>query len=156
MPHGPVEGGHLCGVVKAFEQLIERGVVRRWGLSIVDKSMVEKARACAKRYDIAAVENIYNVVNRADEHGLLPYARREGLLYIAASPLARGVALESKRLRDAAMRLGKTPAQIALRWLMEKDNVVPIPKTTRPERVAEFAGAYGWRLPEDAARALEA
>ncbi|MFB6490182.1 MAG: aldo/keto reductase [Thermoproteus sp. AZ2] len=154
MPHGPIETARLCEVVKAFEELIERGVIRHWGLSIARRELIESARQCAKKYDIAAVENIYNPYHRIDEYGLIPYAQKEGVLYIAASPLARGLIVENRRLAQLAARLGKTPAQIALRWAMDK-GVVPIPRTNRPDRVIEYAGAYGWRLPEDAVKFLE-
>ncbi|MGC9118041.1 MAG: aldo/keto reductase [Thermoproteus sp.] len=153
MPHGPLPD--ICKAVKAFEELVDRGVIRFWGLSNVDARKIEEARSCAKRHDIAAVENVYNYINRLDEHEALPYAQREGILYLAASPLARGIVVENYRIRSVAERLGKTPVQVALRWLMDKPAVVPIPRTTRPEGVLEFAGAYGWRLPDEYVRELE-
>lgn len=152
MPHGPLPD--ICRAVRAFEELIDRGIIRFWGLSNIGVDKIKEARGCAKKYDIAAVENIYSYINRLDEHEALPYALKEGILYIAASPLARGAVSESYKLRAVAERLGKTPVQVALRWLMDK-GVVPIPRTTRPERVLEFARAYGWKLPEEYFKELE-
>ncbi|MFP3191845.1 MAG: aldo/keto reductase [Thermoproteus sp.] len=154
MPHGPLPD--ICRAVRAFEELIDRGVIRFWGLSNVDVDTAERARKCAKKYDLAALENVYSYINRLDEHGVLPYAQREGLLYLAASPLARGAVVENYRIRRVAERLGRTPVQVALRWLMDKPAVVPIPRTTRPEGVLEFAGAYGWKLPDEHVRELDA
>ena len=153
MPHGPLPD--ICKAVRNFEVLIEEGFIRYWGLSNVTVEKIKEARECAKKYDIAAVENVYNYINRLDEYEALPYAQREGLLYIAASPLARGLVVENYRLRQVAQRLGKTPVQVALRWLMDKPNVVPIPRTSRPDGVLEFAGAYGWRLPEEHLKELD-
>lgn len=154
MPHGPLPD--ICKSVRYFEMLIDEGVIRFWGLSNVTASKIKEARECAKKYDVVAVENVYNYINRLDEYEALPYAQKEGLLYVAASPLARGLVVENYKLRRVAERLGKTPSQVALRWLMEKPNVVPIPRTGRPERVLEFAGAYGWRLPEELLKELDA
>jgi len=50
-------------------------------------------------------------------------------------------------LREVAGKYGKTPAQVALNWLLSlSDSIVPIPGATRPEQVRENAGAAGWRL----------
>ncbi|CCC81155.1 aldo/keto reductase [Thermoproteus tenax] len=153
MPHGPTSD--LCKTVRAMEKVVDMGLARFWGLSNVKRVDIEGARGCAKKYDIAAVENIFNFINKIDAHEGLSYAQREGILYIAASPLGRGLVLESIKLRRIANALKRTPAQIALRWLMDKEGVVPIPRTSRPERVLEFAETYGWRLPEEYARELD-
>jgi diketogulonate reductase-like aldo/keto reductase len=50
----------------------------------------------------------------------------------------------------------KTPAQVALNWLISKPNVVAIPGAKKPEHVADSAGAAGWRLSKDEAKELEA
>ncbi len=153
MPHGPLPD--ICKAVRYFESLIDEGVIRFWGLSNANVAMIKEARICAKKYDIVAIENVYNLINRLDEYEGLLYAQKEGLLYLAASPLARGLVVENFKLRRVAEKIGKTPVQVALRWLMEKPNVVPIPRTTRPDGVLEFAGAYGWRLPEQYIRELD-
>ena len=51
-----------------------------------------------------------------------------------------------KALREIGARRGKTPAQVALRWLLEDPLVVVIPGARRPEQARENAGASGWRL----------
>jgi aryl-alcohol dehydrogenase-like predicted oxidoreductase len=52
-----------------------------------------------------------------------------------------------KLLRDMGERYGKTPAQVALNWLIQySDVIVPIPGAKSPEQVEENAGATGWRL----------
>ena len=60
----------------------------------------------------------------------------------------RNVAL-ADRVRDMAATKGCTPAQLALAWLLTRDNVVPIPGTSSVERLADNAGAIGVRLTRD-------
>ena len=60
----------------------------------------------------------------------------------------RNVAL-ADRVRDMAMTKGCTPAQLALAWLLTRDNVLPIPGTSNVERLAENVGAVGVRLTRD-------
>jgi aryl-alcohol dehydrogenase-like predicted oxidoreductase len=60
----------------------------------------------------------------------------------------RNVAL-ADRVRDMAATKGCTPAQLALAWLLTRDNVFPIPGTSHVERLAENVGAIGVRLTRD-------
>jgi len=60
------------------------------------------------------------------------------------------------KLREVAERYGKTPAQVALNWLLTTSSaVIPIPGARRPEQVAENAGAAGWRLSYEDWRLLD-
>ncbi len=59
-------------------------------------------------------------------------------------------------IRELASKYGKTPAQIALNWLIMHDNVVPIPGAKNAAQVVENAGAAGWRLSEEDFRKLNA
>ncbi len=60
------------------------------------------------------------------------------------------------KIRDVAEKYGKTPAQVALNWLvMYSDTVIPIPGAKRPEQVEDNAGAVGWRLSYEDWRLLD-
>ena len=58
-------------------------------------------------------------------------------------------------IKELSAKYGKSPAQIALNWLVMHDNVVPIPGAKSPEQVVENAGATGWRLSDEDFRRLE-
>jgi aryl-alcohol dehydrogenase-like predicted oxidoreductase len=58
-------------------------------------------------------------------------------------------------IKELSAKYGKSPAQIALNWLIMHDNVVPIPGAKSPEQVVENAGATGWRLSDEDFRRLE-
>lgn len=55
----------------------------------------------------------------------------------------------AEAVKEVASKLGKTPAQVALNWLLSySDVVIPIPGAKNPKQAAENAGAMGWRMPE--------
>ncbi|CCC81486.1 aldo/keto reductase [Thermoproteus tenax] len=147
--HWPSDSVPICETVRAFEEAIDRGLTRFWGLSNFDVRGIEEARQCAKRYDIAAIENRYSLKYRADEASVIPYAQREGLLYLAYTPIEKGALASDTLLIELGRKYGKTPIQIALNWYIKLEPVVPIPKAGSVAHVQENAGAMGWRLSED-------
>jgi len=76
---------------------------------------------------------------------LVDFCREKGIAVEAYSPLARGRKLEDPRLLEIAANHGKTPAQIALRWGLEKDFIV-IPKSVKQQRILENAGLFDFEL----------
>jgi len=147
--HWPSDVVPICETIKAFEKLVDDGVIRFYGLSNFSVRGIEEARNCNKKYDVVAVENHYSLLHRDDEEDVIPYVQREGLLYLAYTPLEHGALAKDPFLAEIGKKYGKTAAQVALNWLISVDNVVPIPKAERVEHVKENAGAMGWRLSRD-------
>lgn len=144
--HAPSGVAPLCETVRAFEKLVDEGVIRFFGVSNFDVEGVEEARACCRRYDVVAVQNRYSLLSREDEASVIPYAQREGLLYMAYTPLEGGRLARDPYLARVGRKYGKSAAQVALNWLICVENVVPVVKAANPEHLAEDAGALGWRL----------
>jgi diketogulonate reductase-like aldo/keto reductase len=72
----------------------------------------------------------------------------------AYSPLAHGGAVNDDLLADIGARYEKTPAQVALRWLVQQDNVATIPKSTSPEHLEANMQVFDFALTEDEMRAI--
>jgi diketogulonate reductase-like aldo/keto reductase len=134
----------LCDVVKSLEAAVERGLASYYGLSNVSAKQLETALTCAKRLEPAAVENHYSLMYRRDEIDVLPLVQKLGMLYLAYSPLERGLLALDPYLVSVGAKYGKTAAQVALNWLISAPNVVPIVRALR--HMEENAGAVGWRL----------
>jgi myo-inositol catabolism protein IolS len=162
--------------MKALERLQKQGRIRHIGVCNFDVRDLEEARASLSRADIVSDQVQYSLLHREPETGLVPYARREGVALLAWSPIAKGVLAgtysatkrpadpirsDSDLFRPASLRAatplvslirgiararGKTPAQVALRWLADHPGVVPIPGVKRPAQTEENAGAAGWSL----------
>jgi diketogulonate reductase-like aldo/keto reductase len=101
------------------------------------------------------------VIDRSVEVVMLDFCRRERLALIAYSPLGhdfRSLMASDRRgvLKSVASEVGRTPAQVALNWLIAKDNVFAIPKTESVEHALENVAAADWRLSEEQVRRLDA
>jgi 2,5-diketo-D-gluconate reductase B len=80
---------------------------------------------------------------------LLDYAAEQDLLVTAYSPLAVGKVTEDELLIKLAEKYNKTPAQIALRWLIEQEQVVAIPKSSTREHIAQNIDIYDFFLEDE-------
>lgn len=144
--HWPSDTVPICETIRAFEKLVDDGLIRFFGLSNFGVRGIEEARSCTRKYDVSAIQNRFSLLYREDEETVIPYIQREGLMYMAYTPLERGVLTNDSFLREIGRKYNKTAAQVALNWLISIDNVVPIPKASKAEHMRENAGAMGWRL----------
>ena len=125
-------------------ELVREGKVRHVGLSEVTVDQIEEARHVVP---IATVQNRYNLVERQSED-VLAYCEREGIGFIPWYPLLTGqLAREGSALTQVAERVGATPAQIALAWLLKRSPVMlPIPGTSKVTHLEENVAAAGLQL----------
>ncbi|MTI87827.1 MAG: aldo/keto reductase [Balneolaceae bacterium] len=80
---------------------------------------------------------------------LLDYAAERDILVTAYCPLAQGKVAEEPLLQKLGEKYGKTPAQIALRWLIEQEQVAAIPKASTEEHLKENMDIYDFMLEDD-------
>ncbi|MFP5404779.1 MAG: aldo/keto reductase [Gammaproteobacteria bacterium] len=127
--------------VEAFETLQQAGKIRHWGVSNLDRADMEELWAVPGGSAAATDQLLYNLGRRGIEWDLLPRLRERGVPIMAYSPIEQARLLRDRKLKDFAQRAGMTPAQVALAWLLTKDGVIAIPKTSHPERMKENAAA---------------
>ncbi|MFN8158233.1 MAG: aldo/keto reductase [Candidatus Nanopelagicales bacterium] len=168
----------------AFAGLVEAGKVRAIGLSEVT---VEQLEACHAIHPVATVQSELSLWTRDWTADVLPWCRDNGVAYLPYAPLGRGFltgALGQRTfdekdfrsglprfapenlaanqaivdaVRAVAERLGATPAQVALAWVLAQgEHVVPIPGTKRVERLEENAAAADLVLSADDLAELDA
>jgi pyridoxine 4-dehydrogenase len=101
------------------------------------------------------VQNFYNVAHRADD-GMIDDLARDGIAYVPFFPLGGFTPLQSSTLSTVAKRLGATPMQVALAWLLRRaPNILLIPGTSSVAHLRENLAAAELKLPDDAATALD-
>ncbi len=83
-----VSGVSLEKVAKAMGQLIDEGLIRGWGLSQVDVSTIQRAHEITP---LSAVQNIYSMVERDAEKGVIPYCLEHNIGFVPFSPIASGL-----------------------------------------------------------------
>lgn len=146
--------------MRAMEKLVDDGEVRYIGVSNFSLSQTKEAEEALSKYELVSNQVEYSLKVREIEADLLPYCDKNGIVILAYRPLAHGaLANPSGKLKAVIDEIsqkdgGKTSSQIALNWLLNKSRMVfPIPRASRPQRVAEDAGAVGWSLdPSDMAK----
>ena len=153
--HWPNPSIPLKETMKAMEKLVNDGLVRHIGVSNFNVPLMEEARSYLSREDIVANEVKYSILDRRVENDVLPYCSKEGITVIAYTPLEKGKVARESVLKDIGIKYRKTAVQVALNWLISKDNVIAIPKTSKEERLVEFSGAMGWRLRKEDVELLE-
>jgi pyridoxine 4-dehydrogenase len=149
--HGPVEGS-LEEPLTVLAELQRQGLVRHIGLSNVTATQIADGR---KICEIVCVQNQYNLVHREDD-ALIHDLARSGTAYVPFFPLGGFTPLQSSELSDVAARLGATPMQVALAWLLQRaPNILLIPGTSSVGHLRENLAAAECKLPEDALRELD-
>jgi aldehyde reductase len=148
-------GADLGEAVAGFEDLRAAGRIRHWGVSNLDAGDMEDLLAVPAGGGVAANQLLYHLGERGIEWDLLPWLRRRGIPVMAYCPLGQGKLLRNRRLRTLADRLGHTPAQLALAWLLDSGDVIAIPKSSDPERVAENRGALDVTLDDETRAELD-
>jgi pyridoxine 4-dehydrogenase len=135
-----------------LKELQAQGKIRHIGLSEVSVAQIEHARTIVP---IVTVQNRYSVVDRAAED-VLEYCQRENIGFIPWFPLGAGkVSAAGSKLERISARLGVTPSQLALAWLLWRSPVMlPIPGTSKVEHLEENVRAATLKLDESTLREL--
>jgi aryl-alcohol dehydrogenase-like predicted oxidoreductase len=124
--HGPTDAS-IAAPLATLVELQRQGLIRRIGLSNVSAAQVAEGRAMA---EIVCVQNYYNVAHRHDD-ALIDDLAADGIAYVPFFPLGGFSPLQSGTLDGVAARLGVTPMQLALAWLLYRSpNILLIPGTS--------------------------
>ena len=139
--HWPDESVPLDEPLGAMQQLREDGKIRHMGVSNFTPSLLEEA-----------LEKAPVVCNQVEYHPFLAQnelvgmAQEHGLMLTAYSPLARAEVTDSDTLRDIGSAHGKTPAQVALRWLLQQKQVAAIPRAKSADHRRENFEVFDFEL----------
>lgn len=126
----------------AMATLQDRGLVRNVGVSNFS------------RYQLSAAHHVSDVpiaVNQIEFHpylqrpDLLEYCREQDVVVEAAAPLARTAVFGDETIEALAEKYDRTPAQVVLRWAIEKD-VVVLPKSRSAAHIRENVALFDWEL----------
>ncbi|MDK1388743.1 aldo/keto reductase family oxidoreductase [Sinorhizobium sp. 8-89] len=149
--HGPAEGS-IEESLTVLADLKHQGLIRHIGLSNVTTRQVEEGRRIT---DIVCVQNMYNLANRSDD-AMIDRLAAEGTAYVPFFPLGGFSPLQSSTLSDVAARLGATPMQVALAWLLKRaPNILLIPGTSSRVHLRENLAAAEVDLPAGAMAELD-
>jgi diketogulonate reductase-like aldo/keto reductase len=136
----------LSETVAAFEQLVDAGKIRSWGVSNFDVDDLEEMLSVAGDGEIACNQVLYHLQERAIEHAVLPWCKRHGVAVVAYSPFGHNDFPDPHSKAGEVLQIiadahNATPRQVALAFLTRDPYLFAIPKASSPEHAAENAGA---------------
>jgi aryl-alcohol dehydrogenase-like predicted oxidoreductase len=135
--HGPAEGS-IEEPVSVLAELQRKGLIHHIGLSNITAAQVAEAQ---KITPVVCVQNHYNLAHRHDD-ALIDDLARAGIPYVPYFPLGGFTPLQSSTLSHVAGRLGATPMQVALAWLLHRSpNILLIPGTSSLAHLRENLAA---------------
>ena len=133
-------------------ELKAKGLIRHLGLSNVNARQLAEAQSMT---EIVCIQNMYNLAHRHDD-GFIDELARQGIAYVPFFPLGGFNPLQSAALDTAAAKLGVTPMQIALAWLLQRSpNILLIPGTSSVAHLRENLNAATVQIPTDVFADLE-
>ncbi len=146
--------------VAAFEELVDAGKIRAWGVSNFDADDLDELLDVAGEGKIACNQVLYHLQERAIEHAVLPWCERHGTAVVAYSPFGHNdfPSPRSKGgevLQAIAEAHGAGPRQVALAFLTRSASVLAIPKAESAEHAAENAAAGDLKLGDAEIAALD-
>ena len=148
-------GVALEETLEAFARLHDEGRIGAWGVSNFDADDMGELLSLPGGDAVATDQVLYNLTRRWPEAQLLPGCRELGIPLMAYSPIEQGRMLRHRALIDVAERHGATPAQVALAWLLEHDDVIVIPKASQLDHVRDNRGALALELTPDDLESLD-
>jgi diketogulonate reductase-like aldo/keto reductase len=140
---GPIP---LEETLEGFERLRAAGKIGSWGVSNFDLSDMQDLIDIPGGGEVSTDQVLYNLEYRGIEYDLLPWCERSRLPIMAYSPIEQGQVLDHPVLKSVAARHNATPAQVALAWVLRKDNVCAIPRASNTAHVQENRVALDMHL----------
>jgi len=148
----PGEFGLTIDAYRALEQLLADGKVRAIGVS---NFMPEHLTRLLAETSVVPAVNQIEVHPYFGNEEVRAYGAEHGILTEAWSPIAQGAVLKDPTITEIAERVGKTTAQVTLRWHIQRGDIV-FPKSTTPSRIRENFELFDVELTDDDMAAITA
>jgi aldehyde reductase len=136
----------LAETVETFDRLHSQGKIRHWGVSNLDTDDMQALCALPGGGQVTVDQVLYNLSRRGIEWDLLPWCEERKIPVMAYSPVDQARLLRHPGLCKLAEKRGVTPAQLALAWLLHRDQVIAIPKASSRAHVEENFAALEYKF----------
>jgi diketogulonate reductase-like aldo/keto reductase len=153
MIHWPNPEIPLREPVAALAKAKRQGLARHIGVANFNIALLDEAIHLSPE-PLVTLQAEYHPY--LDQTKLLQACRRRGLVFTAYCPLGRGRLFKDPILAEIAAQKGRTLAQIALRWLIQQGDIVPIPRSSNAKRMAENLEVFDFALSEDEMKRIAA
>jgi diketogulonate reductase-like aldo/keto reductase len=121
----------------------QQGLTRHIGVANFNIALLEQAMSLCPE-PIVSLQAEYHPY--LDQQKILAFCKSKGLIFTAYCPLARGRLFDDPVLSEMARSKDKSIAQIVLRWLTQQGQIIPIPRSSNPERIAQNLDIFNFTL----------
>jgi len=153
--HWPNPGINIKETMKAMEKLVYDGKIRYIGVSNFNEKELRDAQEVMLKYEIVSNQVEYNLIERLPEMGLINYMKKEKITLLAYSPFAHGAIFKKKyrniiqSINELGKKYDKTAGQMLLRWLIQKEIVIPLTKASSPKHMQENIAAADFSINQE-------
>ncbi len=141
--HWPNKDIELKGTIEAFVAAREAGYARGIGISNFPTALMREA---VEVHDMGPLTNQVEYHPYLDQSAVLGLCREYGMSLTAYLPIARGKVVDDPVIGGIAAKHGKSAAQVSLRWLLQQEGVIAIPKTSQVARLRENFDVFDFEL----------
>ncbi|MGB5931976.1 MAG: aldo/keto reductase [Anaerolineae bacterium] len=149
--HHPNPNIRIVETMRAKDVLVDEGLVKNIGVSNFTVERLEEAQAHTKNRIVANQLHLNLIYREPERKGLLEYCQKNDVMFVAWRPMQKGLLAKRgiKVLDEMCEKYGRSPAQIAINWLVSQPNVVTLSKMRNVEHIKENLGAIGWQMDEE-------
>ncbi len=152
--HWPSKSVPLAESIKALNEVCDRGLARHIGVSNFPSALIEEAAALSQ-HPLACNQVEYHPFLNQDV--VKAACQKHGMALVSYCPLARGSDLfELPEIAGPAQAYGRTPAQIVLRWHIQQEDVIAIPRSSNAERIRQNFQVFDFALSNEEMTAISA
>lgn len=149
--HWPFQEMDLKAVVEKMDELVKEGKARNIGISNFLPKQMERAQQLSD-HNLLTNQVEYHPFLNQDK--VLDKCRDMDMMLTAYSPIARGDVIGNETLKEIGDRYGKSEVQVALRWLIQQDNVAAIPKATSGDHIRQNLDIFDFELSDEETEAI--
>lgn len=146
--HAPDESVHISETIRAMDALVDQKVVKFIGVSNFSIKQFKQAQYNSNN-KLVVNQLHYNLeIREIEKNGALSYYQQNDVMVEAWRPLQKNIILSegSEILKELASKYGKTPAQVAINWLISQPNVVTMSTMRDKKHLEDNRGSVGWNL----------
>lgn len=149
--HAPNPAIPISATMKAFDRLLNMGLIKHIGVSNFSVESFQKAQNCTENKIVANQLHYNLMIREVEKRGLLAFCQKEDVMLSAWRPIQKGIFSTNsfRMLEKQAHKYRKTPIQIAINWLISQKNVVTLSKMRDPKHLEENLGSIGWNLEKE-------
>lgn len=151
--------------MKAFNRLKDEGMIKNVWVSNFSVEQIKEAQYFSNS-KIVNNQIEYSLITRNTgtywwivnmENDIIPYCQKNGIIITAERPIERWLLAKKwfPLLDELVKKYNKTHAQIAMNWLLSKENIITIPKSSNIDRLKENLGSVGWSMEDEDYKRLD-